>query len=177
MHVGAPDRLIDPVRGEVLLRLVPFYLARLAQPLPADESGAARALGLPFPFLRDASPIDVTLRSGMTPADIGSAGGFEANSSLRNTSWWRWAAYARVPFGWVAFPTPFFTDGRLSHLSLQRHGTSDDDNLAVMDSWLVRELGEPASAQRTWAFTWGRVDLGFEPRDRAAEMVIAWDRS
>ena len=88
-------RLIDPVTGNVLLRLVPLHLERLHGPYPPGtlDGGSARANGLPFPFLPNAEPIDIVLRGGISPSEIGTAGGFEPNSSLGTTSWWGWDSY------------------------------------------------------------------------------------
>jgi len=177
MRHDTPSRLIDRTDGTVLLRLVPFYLARLHG--SDDRADPDHVLGLPFPFLRAAKDIDVVLRHGMTTAAIAEfGGGFEPNSSLGATSWWRWASYALTPFGWVAHPTPFFTDGRLSSVSLRRHGGTPEENFAAIDDWMRREIGAPAAPieprSRSWTFCWGAVALAFEPRDGDAELGIWW---
>jgi hypothetical protein len=174
-----PSRLLDSATGSVLLRLVPFHLARLHAPESAGDDADQARLGLPFPFLRGAEPIDVVLRRGMTSADVARyGGGFEPNSSLGSTAWWRWASYALTPFGWVAFPTPFFTDGVLSALSLNRHGGTADENFAAMKNRLELEIGAPSSsasaASPSWTFDWGTVALSFEPRDLQAQLRIVW---
>lgn len=165
----------------MLLRLVPFYLARLHG---ADVSGELAdpdhvRFDLPFPFLRGAEPMDVVLRAGITPAAIAqSGGGFEPNSSLGPTSWWRWASYALTPFGWVTFPVAFFTDGVLTEVSLERHGRTRDENFEAMKSWLYHEIGDPTTATSlaslAWSFEWGSARLSFEPRDGAAQLRVAW---
>lgn len=164
----------------MLLRLVPFYLGRLHGDEDRADPDHVR-FGLPFPFLRNTATVDLVLRAGVTPAAIAaSGGGFEANSSLGRTSWWRWASYALTPFGWVPHPTPFFMDGMLSSISLRRHGGTPDENFAAMDDWLRSEIGAPAAPlvaqSRSWTFGWGAVALAFEARDGEAELGIAWDR-
>ena len=176
MDITPPTRLFDAMRGTVSLRLIPFYLERLHK-RPETADATPPSVGLPFPFLKNSQPIDIVLHSGMTPETIASlGGGFELNSSLGSRSWWRWASYALTPFGWVTFPTPFFHNGRLTDLSLQRHGTTPDENLAAMRECLVRELGEPPAAA-SWVFDWGEVSLNHEPRDGQAQIQVAWQLS
>ncbi|HJP59893.1 MAG TPA: hypothetical protein VJ865_07830 [Gemmatimonadaceae bacterium] len=176
---ATPTRLIDPVNGTVLLRLVPFYLERLHGPSGLVDDRTAIDLGLPFPFLRGAPPIDVTLRPGMTPETLRRlGGGYERNSSLGTLSWGRWTSYALTPFGWVHFPTPFFQGDRLSALDLQLHGATPTENFEAMSEWLLRELGAPQesveSQRQTWERAWGSAILFFEPRDGYAQLRIEW---
>ena len=194
MAYEPPATLIDPVTGAVTLRLVPHHLERLhgAYPKGSTPTEDAKTLGLPFPFLPNARPIDLLLRGGMTPGQIGSRGGFEKNSSDGTTRWWRWAAYASTPFGWVDLITPFFkTEGiwsrlfrrdRLSVLTFQRLGRDAQASFDAMEAWLRQELGSPSEAapartgKRTWTFPWGSVDLYREPRDGDAAMAVRWHR-
>jgi hypothetical protein len=177
-----PSGFLDATHGLVLLRLIPFHLDRLHGPDISGDRTNADHLGfdLPFPFLRDAAPIDLSLRAGITPAAIArKGGGFERNSSLGATSWWRWASYALTPFGWVPFPVAFFNDGALSGLSLRPHGGSREKNFLAMRSWLDQEIGEATSGAAEgpvlWKFAWGTVTLSFEPRDDQAQLRVAWD--
>jgi hypothetical protein len=77
-------RLVDPGSGSVNLRLVPHYLSRLHQPelrgdyVPCD--GDASSL-YQFPLLKGASPVDVTLRGGMTPSQVSAGVPFEPAGS------------------------------------------------------------------------------------------------
>ena len=176
MDINPPARLVDPTRGTVSLRLIPFYVERLHKGAELADA-AALSIGLPFPFLKDSEPLDLLLQSGMTTGTIAShGGGFEPNSSLGSRSWWRWAAYALTPFGWVTFPTPFFDNGRLTELTLQRHGKTPAENHAVMREWLTRELGD-ASGPASWLFEWGEVKLYRDARDGEAQMRVVWELS
>jgi hypothetical protein len=165
----------------MLLRLVPFYLDRLHGPDVRGERADSDHVrfDLPFPFLRDAEPIDVVLGPGMTPAAIAkNGGGFEPNSSLGATSWWRWASYAITPFGWVAFPVAYFTNGVLSEVSLGRHGSTPERNFEATKTWLRQEIGAPPTVPSAdsmlWTFRWGTMTLSFEPRDGTAQLRVAW---
>ena len=194
MAFEAPTKLIDPVAGTVAIRLVPFHRESLhgaSSEGPSPEGDDARPLGLPFRFLPDARPIDLVLHGGMSPADIGSRGGFEPNSSLGRTSWWRWGACALTPFGWAISTTPFFEEERRwlglrrrklpTNLTIRRAGEAEEGFNAI-EAWLRRELGNPSEPtdirphHRTWHFPWGGVHLYYEPRDGKAEMGVRWLR-
>jgi hypothetical protein len=194
--IESPPWLIDKDTGEVWLRLVPFHLQRLHGDWPAeiDMTDEATRIGLPFPLLPNADLVDLKLRPGMTPNDIGPAAGFEANSSLGKSSWRRWAAYARTTFGWCAWPTPFFTDGRLTSVQFDRQGSDEGQNFRSMEEALILDLGNPNNCKsiksrwpfkapsavheqrREWEFVWGNVTLGFEPRDWMAQLSVGWHR-
>lgn len=176
-----PGHLIDPKTGTVHLLLFPYDKERLHAPPSYLE-------GLPNPLPPDANPFSVSLRAGMTPEQIGPQGGFEQNSSLKETSWWRWDAYALTPYGWATNPVPFFDNGRLSGLNLNRQGSEEIKNWSLMSVWLEGELGPPTESKsigvpwvpsntddwRIWRFGWGGVVLTFEPRDGAAALGIGW---
>lgn len=186
----SPPRLVDAASGSVWLRLVPFHLPRLQPPhLRGDFVPCNGDASSPyqFPLLRGASPVDVTLRGGMTPSHVSAGVIFESAGSQWSRSWWRWIAYALTPFGWVNHPTPQFfrkqtrqhaEDDLLASLSLAPScGISPQENFRVAGDWLVRELGSPQSSgdSREWRYEWGSVGLTYEPRDGAAEAYILWE--
>lgn len=139
----SPPRLVDVASGSVYLRLVPFHLSRLHPPdlrghfVPCNGDASSP---YQFPLLRGASPVDVTLRSGMTPSQVSAGVVFESGGSQWSRSWWRWIAYALTPFGWAMFPTPQFIrkqtrpyeeEDLLASLSLGPScGTSPQENLS-----------------------------------------------
>ena len=185
-------RLIDPSTGSVYLRLVPVYLSRLHPPeLRGDFVPCGRDPRSPyeFPFLRGASPVDVDLRGGMTPAEVSAGLTFENAGSQWSRSWWRWIADALTPFGWVLHPTPQFirkqTRGRgsehlLASLGLMPScGGSTEENYRVAEEWLVRELGAPHLTGdrelQQWRYEWGSVGLYYEIRDGFAEVFALWE--
>lgn len=186
----SPPRLVDAATGTVLLRLVPHHLTRLHPPelrgdfVPCD--GKANS-PYQFPLLRGTGPLDVTLASGMRPADVSAGVTFESAGSQWSRSWWRWIAYALTPFGWVNFPTPQFIrkqtvqdeeEDLLASLSLAPScGASSQENFRAAEDWLVTELGSPQGSrdQREWLYEWGSVRLMYEPRDGAAEVTILWE--
>ncbi len=186
----SPPRLVDAASGAVHLRLVPFHLSRLHPPdLRGDFVLCNGDASSPyqFPLLRGASPVDVTLRGGMTPSQVSAGVIFESAGSQWSRSWWRWIAYALTPFGWAMFPTPQFIrkqtrqhaeEDLLASLSVAPScGTSPQENFRVAEDWLVRELGFPESSgeSRRWRYEWGSVGLRYEPRDGAAEAYILWE--
>lgn len=186
----SPSRLIDPVSGMVLLRLVPLHLSRLHPPdLRGDFVPCNGDASSPyeFPLLRGASPVDVTLRGGMRTSEVSAGLVFEPAGDLWSLSQWRWIAYALTPFGWVRHPTPKFIrkrtdliaeDDLLASLNLAPScGTSRDENFRAAEDWLVSELGPPhvAGDSREWHYEWGSVVLAYEIRDGAAEAYVVWE--
>jgi hypothetical protein len=182
--------LIDAAAGSVSLRLVPLHLSRLHPPNLRGEfvpCGGDPRSPYAFPLLREANPIDITLRGGMRPAEVSGGVIFESAGSQWSRSWWRWIAYALTPFGWVNHPTPEFIrkqaspgedENLLASLGLGPScGTSPQENFRAAEEWLEGELGSPQSAGdlREWRYEWGSVGLTYEPRDGAAEAVILWE--
>ena len=85
-----PPRLVDAASGSVYLRLVPFHLSRLhPQELRGDFVPCNGDASSPyqFPLLRGASPVDVTLRGGMSPSDVSAGLIFESAGSQWSRSW------------------------------------------------------------------------------------------
>lgn len=184
--------LIDPVTGIVTLRLAPFHLDRLYGPLPVET--IPRDARLPFPFLQDAAPVDVSLQGGMSPKDMRTPFEFRNSGSLDRNSWWSWAAFALTPLGWSRWPTPFFTDGKLTQIQLDIVADSDDASFDAMAQymeatfgWLCqRTLGRagwgpfryPTEASRRViraALPWGTVSAYYEGRDFSAQLRVTWN--
>ena len=185
-------RLVDPGSGSVHLRLVPHYLSRLHPPelrgdyVPCDRDASSL---YEFPLLKGASPIDVTLRGGMTPSQVSAGVIFESAGSQWSRSWWRWIAHALTPFGWVMHATPQFIrkqtrqkreENLLASLDLMPScGESPEERYRVAEDWLVSELGSPHHVgdqdRREWRYEWGSVGLEYEPRDGDAEAYVVWE--
>lgn len=186
--------LIDAEQGTATLRLYPFHLKRLHGPWPSEVSPSeATPLGLHFPLLPNSSPVDVHLKGGQTPEEVGPSDLIEPNSELKDLSWWRWHGYARTPLGWVSFPTPFFRSGRLEQITLTL--STEESNPTGFDRAeriLIEELGPPTESvsgkrfnlwpgrpawghhQRRWRFDWGTVSLYYEVRDWNLQIGVLW---
>jgi hypothetical protein len=190
-----PPSLIVPETGQVTLRLYPYHLERRHGPWPVGANpDEARRLGLPFPFLPGAEPVEVRLRGGLTPQEVGPASLFHRNSSLGRTVWWDWDAYARTPFGWDPFPTVFFESGRLVGLALNPRGAETAEAFTRIERTLAAEIGPAHEASeietdgrfgpppnrpwlrwiRRWRFDWGEVALYHEARDWTLEVSVRW---
>lgn len=190
----APDVLIDPVAGTVMLRMVPYHLDRLHGPHPTGATKGPE--GLPFPFLEGAESFDVVWRGGMRRGEIGPLGVYEEHTRTCEESWWSWHAYAETPFGWVSHPTPRFKLDRLVAVELSPLGSASVANFGAMEQWLRRELGRPSETsprsgwrgrliklqswftfqpEMTWILPWGWVHLFYEMREGDAVMLIRWD--
>jgi hypothetical protein len=181
-----PPRLIDRETGVVAFRLFPYYLRRLHGDW-LGEVGEAEATpsGLPFPLLPGSTPIELSLRGGMTPAQVGSRDLFEPNSKLGKAAWWQWHAYAKTSVGWDPFPTPFFTSNRLTQLQFNPRVSDGLSGFEAVLQVLTSELGVPHERNegtakppyRGWKFSWGTAYLHFEPRDWTLQVTIDWSTS
>src|SRR5437868_6993255 len=89
------------------------------------------------PGVRSASPIDATLRGGMTPHEASGGIEFELAGDFEGRSWWRWIACALTPFGWVSFPTPQFRDTR----RIARRRTARLQDLTLTPSCVSPDVG------------------------------------
>jgi hypothetical protein len=184
-------RLLDPASGTVYLRLVPHFLSRLHPPgLRGDfvPCGGDPRSPYEFPLLNGASPVDVSLRGGMTQSEVSAGLIFENAGSQWSRSWWRWIAHALTPFGWV-HATPQFirkqtpergSEHLLASLGLMPTcGGSPEEHYRVVEEWLVRELGTPRHTGdrdlRRWRYEWGSVGLYYEIRDGLAEVGVLWE--
>lgn len=185
-------RLVDPAAGTIYLRLVPHFLSRLHPPeLRGDfvPCGGDPRSPYEFPLLKGASPVDVTLRGGMTPSEVSAGLTFENAGSQWSRSWWRWIADALTPFGWVRHATPQFirkvtrgegSEHLLASVGLMPScGGSLEENYRVAEQWLMRELGAPHHAGdralRQWRYEWGSVGLHYEVRDGFPEVIVLWE--
>lgn len=185
----SPPRLIDAASGSVQLRLVPHHLSRLHPPdlrgdfVPCNGNASNP---YPFPLLKGAGPVDVTLRGGMQPTEVSAGVVFESAGRQWSRSWWRWIAYALTPFGWVNDPIPEFISKR-PHLLAKRNllasltlppscGASARENFRVAEDWLASELGPPDGSgdSREWHYEWGSVGVAYD-RDGEAEAYILWE--
>lgn len=189
----APPRLIDGETGVVTFRLYPYHLQRLHGSWPGEVSEAqATPEGLPFPLLPGSTPVELSLRRGMTPAQVSPRDLFEPNSDLGKVAWWRWHAYAKTSVGWDPFPTPFFTSNRLTQLQINPRVPDGLSGFETVLPILTSELGRPHeqnegtekppyrgapewhATYRGWKFPWGTVYLHFEPRDWTLQVTIEW---
>jgi hypothetical protein len=193
IEVPPPPWFIDPATGSVLLRLVPVHLERLHGPHPDDAQWVEAVPGqrLPFPLLAGGVPTDIVLGPGTTPADVADLP-FEGRSTdFDGRRWVSLSAAARTAFGWDPHPTMHFRihadrpveEMRMDIVVVHCRGRSSDESFDVMDEWLRRELGPPATSAgdkkrrryhraRTWTFPWGTVRLSYESRDREAEIQV-----
>lgn len=189
-----PPPLFDVKRGIVTLRLYPYHLQRLHGAWPTEVSQSAALLpGFMFPLLPGSRPVEVALRSGQTPKEVGPKDLIESKGGMKAVTWWDWHAYAKTPLGWVYFPTAFFDSGRLTELQLQPKLNSSPEGFAHLERLLAQELGpahersdEPpakpwqgqpkwAHGYRAWNFPWGKVQLYYEPRDWELQVAIQWN--
>ena len=159
-----PERFIDVDTGWVMLRITPMHLTRLHGPWPKDlvrQQDVAIKAGEAFPLLPGASPVDMTLCPGMTPDELEMGTVFEPNSSLGDTSWYRWLAYIGTPFGWANDATPFFEEGRLVSLKINPPGEIYETGFERMAAYLLGVLGPPArdDKMKQWTFPWGEVQM------------------
>ena len=198
--VPEPPWLIDPERGAVLLRLVPWHSERLHGPVPPDPVWVYDNNGerQPYPLLPSADPVDVILTGDWT------LGGLQSNPLASRASethdggyWADWDAYVRLPFGWAWWGTAVYfvkVPGRPqqeARIRVVRIHLVDRDFLTSfdrIDAWLRGALGDPSATGgdrhllgktarfRRWYFAWGSVQLSYEFRDNSPELDIVWDR-
>jgi hypothetical protein len=139
-----PSRFIDAETGEVEIVLCPHHLERLHGAWDGPTNDATSDAGLPFPLLPGATALTVRLHGGMSPEEIKHVSPLEPNSALGSTSWFRWHAYALLPYGWSAWPTPFFKHGRLKSVQFDIVGDEGQDHrLSRLRETVVIEMGEP----------------------------------
>lgn len=188
-----PPRLIDPATGAVTVRLYPYYLKRLHGEWPAGlDEAEATPPGGPFPLLPGSQPVEIVLRPGMAPSEVGPPGLIEVNTYQGDLSWWQWLAYMQTPLGWTWVCQATFTRGWLTHFSMLPHLEEGPREFSGLEQALNEELGPPhegntggfrlpfpgrprwARGHRRWIYPWGEVKLFYESREWNPMVGITW---
>jgi hypothetical protein len=186
---GVP-RLIDPQTGIARLRVV-------ADPPEPVRKGFWDWLRKP----QVDDDLDVELKGGMSPQEVGPPGLLVPNSDLHDVSWWRWRnASTQTSVGEVRWPVVFFRSHRLICLKLHPPVAAEPRGFLAVEQKLEALLGPAHEVNdggyvdgsgpvvteapyhrppwkgwsRRWFYAWGSVSLCFEWRDWSVETIIEW---